>query len=75
MFEKQGKMILDVLCSWKSINPIQPQPQKYVCKMCKYQTIAKNEYDQHKKTTSHINNHNKIEKEWMDLHEALLFIC
>jgi hypothetical protein len=76
MFEKQSKMFLDVLCSWKNVNPIQPQPKNYVCKMCNYETIVPTEYEQHKKTTTHITKHNKIEKEWNDLlKEAILFIC
>ena len=74
MFEKQTKMLLDVLCSWKNVNPIQPQPKNYVCKMCKYETPTLDEYEKHKKTTIHITKHNKIEKEWQEFYEVILLI-
>ena len=42
MFEKQTKMFLDVLCSWKNVNPIQPQRKNY-------ETPTLDEYEKHKK--------------------------
>lgn len=72
--KKQTKMLLDVLCSLKNVNPIQPQRKNYVCKMCKYETPTLDEYEKHKKTTIHITKHNKIEKEWQEFYEAILLI-
>ena len=60
-------MLLDVLCSWKNVNPIQPQRKNY-------ETPTLDEYEKHKKTTIHITKHNKIEKELQEFYEAILLI-
>ena len=74
MFGKQAKMFAEFICSWKSVNPIPQQRKNHVCKMCKYETPSLDEYEKHKKTAIHINKHNKIEKEWQELYEAILLI-
>ncbi len=74
MFGKQTRMFAEFLCSWKSVNPIPQQPKNHVCKMCKYETPSLDEYEKHIKTDTHIKKHNKIEKEWQELYEAILLI-